>query len=150
MEHVILDLFDSGGTTEEVIALLQQELPTIAPAELRYALSRVHARHRMRTIATAPPRPDSGSAPASRPAPAQAPAAKRPASAPPASGAAKPAAPNSASPAGAAIAELGLTLPSWADGSDRRPDESEEDYIFRKNLEMPPSHRRKFIGEHNS
>ncbi|BAP88354.1 uncharacterized protein E1O_12230 [Burkholderiales bacterium GJ-E10] len=148
MEHVILDLFDSGGTTEEVIALLQQELPTIAPAELRYALSRVHARHRVRTISAAAPvsPPASGSAPASRPAPAKRPA---PAS-PPASGAAQPTAATGASPAGSAIAALGLTMPAWADGSDQLPTESDEDYVLRKNLEGPPGDRRKFIGEHHS
>ena len=98
----------------------------------------------------APARTAPGSAPAGRAAPPQAPAAKRPASAAPASAAAKPTATNSASPAGAAIAALGLTLPPWADGSDKLPTESDEDYVFRKNLEMPPDHRRKFIGEHNS
>ncbi len=99
----------------------------------------------------APPRTAPGSALTGRAAiPAQTTAAKRPASASPASGAAQSAATNSASPAGAAIAALGLTLPPWADGSDKLPTESDEDYVFRKNLEMPPDHRRKFIGEHNS
>ena len=41
----------------------------------------------------------------------------------------------------------GLELPPWADGSDRLPEESEADYILRKNLETPPDERRKFIGE---
>lgn len=41
----------------------------------------------------------------------------------------------------------GLELPPWADWSDRLPEESEGDYILRKNLETPPDERRKFIGE---
>jgi len=41
----------------------------------------------------------------------------------------------------------GLELPPWADGSDRLPEESEADYLLRKNLETPPDERRKFIGE---
>ena len=43
-----------------------------------------------------------------------------------------------------------LELPPWADGSDRLPDESEAQYILRKNLEGDPKERRKFIGEHNA
>jgi hypothetical protein len=38
-------------------------------------------------------------------------------------------------------------LPHWADGSDRRADESEEDYCLRKNVEGPPTDKNKFIGE---
>ena len=146
MRPVILDLFDSGATTEEVLAILQQTLPTIAPEDMQFALSKTRDRHRLNKLAAAPPRAAPGSAPASRPAPA----AKRPASAPPASGAAQSAATGSASPAGSAIAALGLTLPSWADGSDKLPTESDEDYVLRKNLETPPDHRRRFIGEQNS
>lgn len=146
MRPVILDLFDSGATTEEVLAILQQALPTIAPEDMQFALSKTRDRHRLNKLAAAPPRTAPGSAPASRPVPA----AKRPASAPPASGAAQPAATNSASPAGSAIAALGLSLPPWADGSDKLPTESDEDYVLRKNLETPPDHRRKFIGEQSS
>ena len=38
-------------------------------------------------------------------------------------------------------------LPSWADGSDKRDDESDEDYRLRKQLEGPPSAGFKAIGE---
>lgn len=41
----------------------------------------------------------------------------------------------------------GLELPSWADGSDKRADESEADYILRKHLEGPPAAGVKAIGE---
>ncbi|CUA99757.1 hypothetical protein Ga0061069_11085 [Thiomonas bhubaneswarensis] len=41
----------------------------------------------------------------------------------------------------------GLELPPWADGSDRLPEESEADYILRKNLEGPPAAGIKAIGE---
>ena len=40
-----------------------------------------------------------------------------------------------------------LSLPPWADGSDRAPDESEADYALRKHLEGPPSAATKAIGE---
>ncbi|HOI67593.1 MAG TPA: hypothetical protein PLD03_13435 [Thiomonas arsenitoxydans] len=40
-------------------------------------------------------------------------------------------------------------LPDWADYSDQRFDESDDDYIFRKALEMPPETQAKFIGEHD-
>ncbi|OIQ94980.1 hypothetical protein GALL_230830 [mine drainage metagenome] len=38
-------------------------------------------------------------------------------------------------------------LPSWADGSDQRDDESDEDYRLRKQLEGPPSAGFNAIGE---
>jgi hypothetical protein len=40
-----------------------------------------------------------------------------------------------------------LSLPPWADGSDRAPDEAEADYALRKHLEGPPSAGTKAIGE---
>lgn len=40
-------------------------------------------------------------------------------------------------------------LPDWADYSDQMPGESDDDYIFRKALEMPPETQAKFIGEHD-
>ncbi|OIQ86021.1 hypothetical protein GALL_321190 [mine drainage metagenome] len=43
-----------------------------------------------------------------------------------------------------------LELPPWANGSDKRDDETDEDYCLRKNLEGPPEAKRKFIGEHNT
>jgi hypothetical protein len=41
-------------------------------------------------------------------------------------------------------------LPPWADGSDKRADETDEDYRLRKKIEGPPEAKRKFIGEHNT
>lgn len=38
-------------------------------------------------------------------------------------------------------------LPDWADWSDQMSGESDDDYIFRKALEMPPGSQSKFIGE---
>ena len=40
-----------------------------------------------------------------------------------------------------------VELPDWADWSDQMMGETDADYIFRKALELPPSERRKFIGE---
>ena len=159
LEPIIYGLFEDGSPVNEVLALIQSHLPAVPPGDLRYALAQIRERHRLHerrgpelavSNRAAPPRTAPASAPTSRPAPPQAPAAKRPAAAPPASGAAQPAATNSASPAGSAIAALGLTLPPWADGSDKLSTESDEDYVLRKNLETPPDHRRRFIGEHNS
>jgi hypothetical protein len=41
-------------------------------------------------------------------------------------------------------------LPTWADGSDKRADETDADYRLRKQFEGPPEAKRKFIGEHNT
>ncbi len=158
IEDELFTLFDSGETPAEILAYLKRSMPSVPVADLRHALKVARARRQRADLKMSPANPApgkvtpqaSGSAPASRPAATQAPAAKRPAAAPPTSGAAQPAATNSASPAGSAIAALGLTLPPWADGSDKLPTESDEDYVLRKNLETPPDHRRKFIGEHNS
>ena len=41
-------------------------------------------------------------------------------------------------------------LPAWADGSDKRDDETDDDYRMRTHMEGPPEAKRKFIGEHNT
>ncbi len=158
IEDELFTLFDSGETPAEILAYLKRSMPDVPVTDLRRALQTIRQRRVRRDLRVKSPAASSTRsgtrsaqlAPASRPAPPQAPAAKRPAAAPPASGAARPAATNSASPAGSAIAALGLTLPPWADGSDKLPTESDEDYVLRKNLETPPDHRRRFIGEQNS
>ncbi|WP_298292939.1 hypothetical protein [Thiomonas sp.] len=40
--------------------------------------------------------------------------------------------------AAVATSSSALERPTWADGSDRMPDESEADYILRKHIEGPP------------
>ena len=136
LEPVIVDLFDSGATLGEVFNILQQALPAVAPADMRYALAQTRERYRLNAL------------PANHPAKvkAAAPATSRRASRP---------VPPARSPAQGALAirasdTPGIAdLPDWADGSDRRPDESDADYVLRKNLEGPPEARRNFIDGHD-
>ncbi|MEW6560883.1 MAG: hypothetical protein ACOY3P_21000 [Planctomycetota bacterium] len=136
LEPVIVDLFDSGATLGEVFNILQQALPAVAPAEMRYALAQTRERYRLNALPARLPSSDKASAPAaSRRAPRHARAARSP---------------TQDAPAIRASCAPGIAdLPSWADGSDRRPDESDADYALRKNLEGPPEARRKFIDDHN-
>ena len=91
---------------------------------------------------------DSAVAPVTAPAPAPVPATKKPKPEPTASRSAPALAPVkvSAAPPGNPLWEL----PPWADGSDKRADESDEDYRLRKEIEGPPEASRKFIGPHNT
>lgn len=84
---------------------------------------------------TAQPAPADGASPAPTPAKA-------------AQAAVAPPRPTSlATPAPATPAPSLPDLPGWADGSDRRADESDADYQLRKAIEGPPTDKNKFIGE---
>ena len=136
LEPVIVDLFDSGATLGEVFNILQQALPAVAPAEMRYALAQTRERYRLNAPPARQPSSGKASAPAtSRRAPRPAPAARSPT--------------QHAPPIRASSAPGIADLPNWADGSDRRPDESDVDYALRKNLEGSPEASRKFIDDHN-
>lgn len=136
LEPVIVDLFDSGATLGEVFNILQQALPAVAPGEMRYALAQTRERYRLNAPPARLPSSGKASAPStSRRAPRPAPAARSP---------------TQDAPAIRASSAPGIAdLPNWADGSDRRSDESDADYALRKNLEGPPEARRKFIDDHN-
>ena len=135
LEPVIVDLFDSGATLGEVLNILQQALPAVAPVDMRYALAQTRERYRLNTLPAKHSPSGQPAAPTSR---------RAPRSVLPAQPQARGAPASRASPA----LEI-AGLPDWADGSDRRPDESDVDYALRKNLEGSPEASRKFIDDHN-
>ncbi|HOI66653.1 MAG TPA: hypothetical protein PLD03_08600 [Thiomonas arsenitoxydans] len=151
IEDELFALFDSGETLAEMLAYLTENMPGVPLADLRRALKTVRQR-RVRSGANTPVsfQVDTGNAQIGREKAVQGHKAE----------VATPAAltnkrtavktPPIASAQSVTPGLEGLELPSWADGSDRLPEESEADYILRKNLEGPPEARRKFIGEHNA
>ncbi|WP_286985579.1 hypothetical protein [Thiomonas sp. UBA7699] len=141
IEDELFALFDSDEKPAEIQAYLKKCMPSIPPDDLRHALDAIRKRRGrfdLRAPSVAPATPKAKPAQASPPS--AAPTNKRPA--------VKTA--TAVSTPSAAPGLEGLELPDWADGSDRLPEESEADYILRKNLEGPPEARRKFIGEHNA
>jgi len=140
LEPLILDLFDTGASPNVVLNILQQSLPAVAPAELRYALAQVRERYRLNTASAPPPSATrqgtpkpSGTAPVSnRPVPKSI----------------RPTAPATQQTQSVSTTTI-PGLPDWADGSDRRDDESQADYALRKHLEGPPEAKRKFIDGHS-
>lgn len=141
IEDELFALFDTDEKPAEILAYLKKCMPSIPPDDLRHALDAVRKRRgRFDLRAPSPVPATSKTRPASARAPSAAPTNKRPA--------VKKATAASTPPAAPGLE--GLELPDWADGSDRLPEESEADYILRKNLEGPPEARRKFIGEHNA
>ncbi|MBN8744645.1 MAG: hypothetical protein J0I24_10095 [Thiomonas arsenitoxydans] len=138
IEDELFTLFDSGETLAEMLAYLKENMPGVPLADLRRALKTIRQRRvRSGTNTPASTPGDTGNAQIGREKAVQ---AHKAAVATPAAATAPP----------AAHGLEGLELPDWADGSDRMPDESEADYILRKNIEGPPEARRKFIGEHNA
>ncbi|SBP87507.1 hypothetical protein [Thiomonas delicata] len=141
IEDELFALFDSDEKPAEILAYLKKCMPSIPADDLRHALDAIRKRRGRFDLRAPSPVP---ATPKARPAPARPPSAspmvKRPAAKTPTAASAPP----------TARGLEGLELPPWADGSDRLPEESEADYILRKNLEGPPEARRKFIGEHNA
>ncbi len=114
---------------------LVQALPQFELADIRYGLVRL--RESLQP----------GRSPAHRPAaPATSPAPKPNLAKTPVAGARR----DTPSPAGGRPPPVIPDLPAWADGSDKRADETDEDYRLRKQFEGPPEAKRKFIGEHNT
>ena len=145
LEATIYQLFDVGANTQDVLSQLIEALPSIPMDDLRYALKIVGRRNKRFNVSsrpTVPPAPtntestnqDKIQPQTSSKTPKEA-KANSPLSA--ASHTTKPAAASS-------------DLPAWADGSDKRADESDEDYRLRKEIEGPPEARHKFIGEHKT
>ena len=151
IEDELFTLFDSGETLAEMLAYLKENMPGVPLADLRRALKTIRQR-RVRSGLNTPTSTQGGTGNAqivrekavqmqkAVSPPSTAPSVKRPAVKTPVAASAPSAVPGLE----------GLELPPWADGSDRLPEESEADYILRKNLEGPPEARRKFIGEHNA
>ena len=152
IEDDLFALFDSGETPAEILAYLKQSMPNVPVADLRRALQTIRQR-RVRSGLSSAPLPIQSDTRSAPPGPGKAVQTHKAAVAAPAPTAIK--SPPVKRPAlrvrsGPTSGVPGLELPDWADGSDRMPDESEADYILRKNIEGPPEARRKFIGEHNT
>ena len=139
-EAIIHQLFDAGLSQQDILLRLIDSLPAIPAEELRYALRTVGRRNKRFNVAPAATAPV---------APGETPSAEMPRP--------QPVAPNvnetkippgdkTSPPPQKPIPDL----PDWADGSDQRADESDEEYAFRKQIEGPPDAKRKFIGEHNT
>jgi len=133
LEPILHQLFDEGVGTLEVLTFLTSSLPTIPIADMKYALETL--RGRRRRLRTQPVKTGS-TTDGSEPAPDK--HAEPVKTKPPTSKSATNH--NTQIPTG---------LPSWADGSDQRPDETDDDYRLRKEIEGPPEARHKFIGENN-
>lgn len=137
LETTINQLFDIGASAQEVLTHLTETLPTVEIKDLKYALKMLRDRHKkLRGFSELPVQKHEQKTSANN-------LRDRP----------KPQKPNSTSatsepnnPATHAIPDL----PVWADGSDKRADESDEDYRLRKEIEGPPEARHKFIGEHKT
>jgi hypothetical protein len=133
-ENDIATALANGLPLSTVESFLVQALPQFSLADIRYGLNRLRR-------ALQPSRARSGARPGPTPAPA------------PAQTAVKRAAAGRGGPGAldgnrqsAGIPDL----PTWADGSDKRADETDADYRLRKQFEGPPEAKRKFIGEHNT
>lgn len=140
LEATIHQLFDVGANTQEVLSQLMEALPSIPVDDLRYALKTLRIRNRKLRVSSQPAAlsADAGSAD-KRITQSSSEVAKE----------TKPKLqPRATTPATPNMTETKLDLPAWADGSDRQPGESDDDYRLRKEIEGPPEARQKFIGEH--
>jgi hypothetical protein len=142
LEATIHQLFDAGANTQEVLSQLIEALPSIPADDLRYALRAIGGRtKRLRIHAQTTPPANPGVSDQNRTQEAK-------------SDAPKETKPKSQQRAEAPVTPIATSdipdLPAWADGSDKRADESDDDYRLRKEIEGPPEARHKFIGEHKT
>ncbi|CQR42242.1 conserved hypothetical protein [Thiomonas sp. CB3] len=130
-EAGIRNAIASGISARSLENALAESLPNIPRTDLHFAMQKLLEKLQGRATERPKPSPNKNKA------------------TPPAKEAAKgrQVASNSDAPRRTATSS---DLPPWADGSDKRADESEEDYCLRKNVEGPPEAKRKFIGEHNT
>lgn len=145
LEATVHQLFDAGASSQDILSQLIEALPSIPTDDLRHALKTVGRRNKRFNVSFRtddPPAttgmemavqgktgPQTTSKTTKKTIPKSAPVAAAPA-------------PQSST--------ANTDWPAWADGSDKRADESDEDYRFRKEIEGPPEARRKFIGEHDT
>lgn len=134
LEPILQQLFDEGVGTMEVLTFLTSSLPAIPIADMKYALDSLRDRRRRLHVT---PSKSSAAKAGSKPVPSEPTEPVKPK-------------PPTSKPATNRITNIPADLPSWADGSDQRPDESDEDYRLRKEIEGPPEARHKFIGERNN
>ena len=141
LETTIHQLFDVGASPQEVLSQLIEALPSIPVEDLRYALKALRTRDRKLRVSI---RPSTVAADTTASAKKHAPQA--------ATETHKETKPkhqaDTAMPTESNTIGANLDLPAWADGSDKRADESDDDYRLRKEIEGPPEARQKFIGEH--
>ncbi len=144
-EAVIHQLFDAGLSPQAVLLRLIDSLPAIPTEDLRYALKTVGRRSKRFNNSA---QPVNLSAPIDQKSTCEEKIRQQPVPSP-----AKETKTKSAPIAAASMPKTTMAnvdWPAWADGSDKRADESDEDYRFRKEIEGPPEARRKFIGEHDT
>ena len=140
LETTIHQLFDVGASVQEVLAHLTETLPTVEVKDLKYALKMLRDRHRKLRVTSntqtlTPTQENTTSPDKRRDQPESQVASKKP---------------DTTTPTKSNTVGTNLDLPAWADGSDKRTDESDEDYRLRKEIEGPPEARHKFIGEHKT
>lgn len=138
LEATVHQLFDAGASSQDILSQLIDALPDIPADELRYALKMLGGKNkRLRSISAVHTEPVTPSDSGANEKISLQPIAKKKPPAP-----ADKMSPHPQKPIG--------DLPAWADGSDKRVDESDEDYRLRKEIEGPPEARHKFIGEHDT
>ncbi len=145
LETTVHQLFDAGANAQEILLQLIEVLPSIPADDLRYALKATGRRNKRLRVSSGSPislaSPDAESVGQEkigvRPAPNPAKEAKTKS-------------PSSTTTSAPKSAAASADLPAWADGSDKRDDESDDDYRLRKEIEGPPEARNKFIGEHKT
>lgn len=130
-EAGIRDAIASGISARSLENAMAESLPNIPRADLHFAMQKLL--EKLQGRATERPKPVPGKNKAA--SPAKEPPKVRQATSRP-----------DTPPRTVTISDL----PPWADGSDQRADESDEDYRLRKEIEGPPEAKRKFIGEHNT
>jgi hypothetical protein len=145
LQATIHQLFEEGASINEVLSQLIESLPSIPPDDLRYALRAISAerKKRLRASSSTPAASiDTGTVNI---------VSTQTHSLPKIQKIANPESRlNATVPLRAGTANVSPDLPAWADGSDKRADESDDDYKLRKEIEGPPDARHKFIGEHKA
>lgn len=130
-EASIRNAIAAGISARSLENALSDALPDIPRADLHFAMQKLLEKLQGRTTERPKPVPNKNKSTT----PAKEPAKTRQTSS-------RPDAPHRMA--------VSADLPPWADGSDKRADESDEDYRLRKEIEGPPEAKRKFIGEHNT
>jgi hypothetical protein len=143
LEPILQQAFDDGLTIPEIIVVLENQFPNSTRSDLKYALNNMRDRQkriRFNLSREVPAKEDATQTVAPTPATNKG-----------ASRVSKPAAPENSTRVAPKYGKF--ELPAWADGSDKRADETDEDYRFRKEIEGPPeansnSLANNFNGEH--
>lgn len=139
LEPILQQAFDNGLTIPEIIVVLENQFPNVTRSDLKYALNNMRDRQKRVRFHLSRLAPTNNEASQNVTATSAMGEKTSKATQPPAD-----------KSTAKTTAKYGLfERPEWADGSDKRADESDEDYFFRKEIEGPPEARLKFIGEQN-